>query len=324
MARCGPMLSSASEIRTFLQPESPTVQPQWLMAHLDKVKVLDASWYMPAERRDPWQEFQDSRVDGAQFFDIDGISDPNSHLPHMLPSSLAFSIAASHLGLSNSDQIVLYDGKGIFSAARAWWMFRAFSHSSVWVLDGGLPLYRSLGGRLNSDALVGAQSVERAKTAVAAAKAAVSKPESEKVKLELTFKAQLEPKLIRSMSEIQEHVAAKSATIIDARSEGRFSGKEAEPRKGLRSGHIPHSINVPFTRVLTAQGTLKEDAELRDVFQDAGLSFEKPVVTTCGTGVTAAILALALHRLKYPDVAVYDGSWTEWGRESSGTAVVTS
>ncbi|CAI5463991.1 unnamed protein product [Closterium sp. Yama58-4] len=295
-----------------LPKNSPVVSPGWLHDNLSKVKVLDASWYMPAEKRQPFEEFQHGRIPGAIFFDIDAIADPTTDLPHMLPTESAFSAAASALGLSSSDSIVVYDGKGIFSAARAWWMFRAFGQPRVAVLDGGLPAWRAAGYPVEAE--TSDKAAGRHKAAATAIKDSYStKAASNRL---LTFNAKLQPNLILSVDQVKANIENKVYQLSDARSAGRFKGIDPEPRAGVRGGSIPGSFNVPFPEVLTPQGQLKPASDLTQAFKSAGVNIEdpkQPLAASCGTGVTACVLALALARLGRWDVPVYDGSWTEWG-----------
>jgi thiosulfate/3-mercaptopyruvate sulfurtransferase len=284
-------LSSASATPHSIEHDAATVRCEWLKSHLKDVKVLDASWYMPAERRRPEEEYLKCHIPGALFFDIDKVSRDDTDLPHMLPSGSVFGQKLAELGISPKDRVVVYDGKGIFSAPRAWWMFRAFGHERVHVLEGGLPRWKALGYETESE-----------------------RPESSgKGALEQDDAPALNASLVREAEDVQRNLETKDADVIDARGAGRFCGTEPEPRKGVRGGHIPGSKNVPFPQVLTPEGMLKSEEELRTVFASAGVSLDRPIISSCGTGVTACVLALALHKLGKKDVAVYDGSWTEWG-----------
>ncbi|XP_078437956.1 thiosulfate/3-mercaptopyruvate sulfurtransferase 2-like [Wolffia australiana] len=298
----------------------PVVSVDWLNRFLRKpdLKVLDSSWYMPNEQRNPLQEFQVAHIPGALFFDVDGISDKKSNLPHMLPSEEAFAAAVSALGINNSDGVVVYDGKGIFSAARVWWMFRVFGHDKVWVLDGGLPRWRALG-----------YDVESSASGDAILKASDASEAIEKVYQGLptvgpvTFQARLQLHLIWTLEQIRKNIEEQRYQHIDARSKSRFDGEAPEPRKGLRSGHVPGSKCIPFGQVLDASQCLLPASELRKRFEQEGISLDRPIVTSCGTGVTACVVALGLHRLGKVDVPVYDGSWTEWGSKSD-TPIATA
>lgn len=277
-----------------MEPSRPVVSTAWLMAELESpdLVVLDASWYPAAEGRDPRAEHASARIPGARFFDIDEVADPQSDLPHMMPSAALFGDFMAAFGIGASTRVVVYDGHGVLSAARAWWLFRAFGTAEVAVLDGGLPRWRAEGRPMASGSPVGAP-IQRG-------------PRST---------PRLDGAWLALRSEVLAAVDAKSVQIVDARSRERFRGDAPEPRPGLRRGHIPGARNVPWSTVLDARGGLKTEADLRGVFAQAGVRLDAPIVTTCGSGVTAAILSLALERLGI-ETAVYDGSWAEWGRDA--------
>jgi thiosulfate/3-mercaptopyruvate sulfurtransferase len=264
------------------------VSPRWLADRLGRpgVRIVDGSWYLPAQGRDARAEYVAGHVPGAVFFDIDAVSDRSTDLPHMLPNEAAFAAAAGALGLSETDTIVVYDGAGLFSAPRVWWTLRAFGAKDVRVLDGGLPAWQAAGLPIESGA-------------------AAPQP--------ATFRARLDRSAVRDFAAVRQALADGTATIVDARSPARFAGEAPEPRPGLASGHMPGARNLPFDRLLDAQGRLKAPEAVREAFREAGADLGKPVVTTCGSGVTAAVLAFALALAGVDDVALYDGSWAEWG-----------
>jgi len=269
------------------------VTTDWLESHLDApdIVVLDASWHLPTERRNAQAEFLIEHVPGAQFFDIDVISDTASPLPHMLPPAEKFSSAVRRMGIGDGKRIVVYDTVGLFSAARAWWMFRVFGHEDVAVLDGGLPKWKSEGRPLAEGP---------------------AEPRQER-----HFTPRFNAMLVRDKRELAAIVSDGSAVIADARGAPRFRAEEPEPRPGVRGGHIPGARNVHYASLLNPDGTLKPRQEIRAAFQRAGVDLAQPVVTSCGSGITAAILSLGLALIGHNDNALYDGSWAEWGSDPS-------
>lgn len=270
---------------------APLVSTDWLAAHLVSVKVIDASWHMPAARRDAQAEYLAAHIPSAIFFDIDVHRDQLNDLPHMLPSAQEFEAAVGLWGISNDDAVVVYDTSGLFSAARLWWMFRVFGHDNVAVLDGGLPKWLA----------------ERRPT-----ESSLPQPSPRK------FHARLQPQLLRHKADMLANLETRHAQVLDARGAERFAGSAPEPRAGLRSGHIPHSVSLPFSSVLRADGTMRPAEELRALF--TGIE-KRPVIASCGSGVTACILDLALEVVGHRDHAVYDGSWAEWGQDNNGCPV---
>jgi thiosulfate/3-mercaptopyruvate sulfurtransferase len=266
----------------------PLVTTDWLAANLGRrtVRPVDGSWHMPQLKRDARAEFARAHIPGAAFFDIDAIADTASPLPHMLPSARKFAESVGALGIGDRDVVVVYDTRGVISAARVWWTFRAFGHARVAVLDGGLPKWQAEGRPVETG---------------------VPAPKPRR------FTARLHRSLVRDLAQMRANLASRREQVLDARSHGRFIGTEPEPRPGLRGGHIPGSLNLPYDQLYRKDGTLLSPDDLQRLFEAAGLDPAKPVVTTCGSGVTAAVLALGLHLLGHEKVAVYDGSWTEWG-----------
>lgn len=264
------------------------VSTDWLAANLKNpdLRIFDASWYMPDMNRNAAAEFADCHIPGARFFDIDEISDLRSELPHMAPPVEKFMSRMRAMGVGDGHQVVVYDGMGLFSAARVWWLLKLMGHNDVAVLDGGLPKWRADGHKVTSQ------------------------PPTIRDR-HMTVKRRSE--LIRDVTEVARAAKLGSHSIIDARAPARFKGDVEEPREGLRAGHIPGSQNVFYKDLLNANGTMKQPAALRTVFLDAGVDLQKPAITTCGSGVTAAILSLALERLGKSDHSLYDGSWSEWG-----------
>jgi len=271
---------------------TPLVTPQWLAAHLGdpSLVVIDASWYLAAMQRDGRAEYLAGHIPGAVYWDLDRLSDPDTSLPHMLPDPESLARAIGGLGIANGDRVVVYDGSGVnLSAPRVWWTLRLAGHAAVSVLDGGLARWRAEGRPLEPGMV--ARSPVR-------------------------FAIRLRPELLRSIGELREALDSPACQVLDARSRGRFEGSEPEPRPGLRGGHIPGARNLPFTELVGSDGRLLPTEELRRRFLAAGVDLSRPVVVSCGSGVSACALALALELLGASGYAVYDGSWSEWGREA--------
>jgi len=264
------------------------VSTEWVYEHIDAdgVVLLDASHHLPTTGRSAAAEYKHRHISGARFFDIDGIADQTTDLPHMLPPPAEFAAKVGALGIGDDDHVVIYDTVGTTGAARVWWTFRAMGHDKVSVMDGGLPKWLDEGRPVDND--TPAWDPKR-KTAT------------------------LVKSLVRSREDMLANIASKQDQVVDARSAGRFAATEPEPRAGMRGGHIPGSMNVPFPDVLNADRTFKSPEEVKARFQAAGVDLSKPIATTCGSGVTASTLVLALYNAGVEDVAVYDGSWSEWG-----------
>ena len=275
------------------------VDTNWLADHLDSpdVVVVDGSLHLPTTGRNARQEFLVEHIPGALFFDIDEISDKSNALPHMLPSTIQFASQMKKLGIGDGMRVVAYDSAGLYSAPRVWWMLRIMGHEDVVVLGGGLKKWKAE-GRPTEDG--------------------PARPRQPR-----HFTPRFQAGMIADKSDVSSLLRSGDAQVLDARAAGRFRGEEAEPRKGLRAGHMPGAINVPFGSLVGADGTLKSKAELTAAFANAGVDPGKPIVTSCGSGVTACVLALALAEIGYPEAAIYDGSWVQWGHEDAGTEVVT-
>ena len=271
------------------KPIDGIVSTAWLAKELGApdLRVVDASWYLPQQKRDAKAEYAAQHIPGAVYFDIDLISDSSIPLPHMLPSPEQFARQVGELGIGDGDRVVCYDGMGLFSAARAWWMLRVMGHTNVAVLDGGLPKW-----------LAEKHPVE----------AGSAQPQPRR------FTPRPDKRLIRSIEQVRDNLNTHRDQVLDARARGRFKGTEPEPRPGVRSGHIPGAANLPYNELLDPKtGTILPKDQLIARFEAEGIDLSKPVVTSCGSGVTASALALGLYLIGRTDTAVYDGSWSEWG-----------
>jgi thiosulfate/3-mercaptopyruvate sulfurtransferase len=268
----------------------PLVSTGWLAAHLRDadVKIVDASFKMPGVTPLQRDDYLNAHIPGAVFFDVDAVSDHSNPLPHMFPNAEQFGRDVGALGIGNDDTVVVYDSGGWVAGPRAWWMFLSYGHDKVRVLDGGLKKWRAEARPLENGAVT-------------------PRP--------VTYQAVLDTKRVRTMREMVANVASRAEQVIDARASDRFEGRVAEPRPGLRSGHIPGSRNLPYNNLFDAvTGAMKPLAELRAAFAQAGVNLDAPIVTSCGSGVSAAVLTLALYRLGVRGSALYDGSWSEWGQ----------
>ena len=265
------------------------VSTDWLEQHLEApdVRIIDSSWYFPQEKRNAEQEFLECHIPGASFFDIDKIKDNDSDLPHMLPPSAMFNSTVRKLGIGDGHKVVIYDGLGMRSAARLWWMFKVFGYSDVVVLDGGFPKWVKENRSTTADL-------------------------TEKEIRHLTIYE--DKSIVADRDDVLRATKLNHCSIIDARSQGRFMGTAPEPRSGLRSGSIENSINVPYETLLNEDFTFKKKREILDIFSKKGVNFNNYIVTTCGSGVTAAVLYLALDEIGCSKISLYDGSWAEWGQ----------
>ena len=265
------------------------VSTDWLEQHLEApdIRIIDSSWYFPQEKRNAEQEFLECHIPGASFFDIDKIKDNDTDLPHMLPPSAMFNSTVRKLGIGDGYKVVIYDGLGMRSAARLWWMFKVFGYSDVVVLDGGFPKWVKENRSTTSEI-------------------------TEKEIRHLTIYE--DKSIVADRDDVLRATKLNHCSIIDARSEGRFMGTAPEPRSGLRSGSIENSINVPYETLLNEDFTFKSKREIIDIFSKKGVVFNNYIITTCGSGVTAAVLYLALDEIGCSKISLYDGSWAEWGK----------
>jgi thiosulfate/3-mercaptopyruvate sulfurtransferase len=267
----------------------PLVTTDWLAAHINdpNIRIVDATFKMPGVLPLPKDDYLAAHIPGAVFFDVDAVSDHSNPLPHMFPSAEQFGGDVGALGIDNDDTVVIYDAGGWVAGPRAWWMFLAYGHDKVRLLDGGLKKWRAEGRKLESGEVT-------------------ARPTA--------FKARFDARRVRSMEQMVANLVKPAEQVIDARATERFEGRVPEPRPGLRSGHIPGSRSVPYNKLFdAATGTLKPLADLRAAFAGAGVKLDAPIVTSCGSGVSAAVLTLALYRLGIENPAVYDGSWSDWG-----------
>jgi thiosulfate/3-mercaptopyruvate sulfurtransferase len=262
------------------------VSTEWLFTHLGEpgLAVIDGSWYLPAMARDAMAEYRLGHIPGAVFFDIDEIADKTTALPHMLPGPVAFASAMRKLGLGDGIRMIVYDGEGLFSAPRVWWTLRTFGAKDVQILEGGLPRWKAEGRPLE---------------------------EGEVQRQPRHFTARLDHTAVADVDQVRRALD-HGGQVVDTRSAPRFAGQAPEPRPGIRAGHMPGSVNLPYQRLLD-NGTLRSPAELQQAFREAGLDVKKPVITSCGSGISAAILSLAIATIGGAPSSLYDGSWTEWG-----------
>ncbi|MEO1251952.1 MAG: 3-mercaptopyruvate sulfurtransferase [Pseudomonadota bacterium] len=272
---------------------APLVSTDWLHANLDAARIIDASWRMPGEPP-AYKDYQRRHISGAVFFDIDALADKSTDLPHMLPSPSDFENAVGALGVNEDDAVVVYDDQGLFSAPRVWWTFRAMGHARVAVLDGGLRKWIAEGRAVDDRA---------------------PRPSPQR------YKASPKRDLVADAETVRTAIADAAPRIVDARPAARFRGAAPEPRAGLRSGHMPGALNVPVDRIVRDDGTLADDAALRAAFEDAGVDVDAPIITTCGSGVTAAVAGLALEVLGHRRWRLYDASWAEWARRDHDSSV---
>lgn len=274
---------------------SPLVTTEWLERHLDApdVRVVDASWYLPQMQRNARAEYEREHIPGAVFFDIDEICDLDSPYPHMLPSPEKFSSRVRNMGLGDGNCVIVYDGAGLFSAARVWWMFRVMGIFQVYVLDGGFDRWKAAGRPVTAEQTKIAPNI---------------------------FHVDFDASRVATLDEMKEIVATGESQIADARPAGRFTGEDPEPRAGVRGGHMPGAMSLPAS-TLSKDGMLLPPEELKKRFEEAGIDLSKPVVTSCGSGITAAVITLALETLGHSANRLYDGSWTEWGGRSDTPVV---
>ncbi|MEZ5996957.1 MAG: 3-mercaptopyruvate sulfurtransferase [Hyphomonadaceae bacterium] len=279
-------------------PPDPVVSPAWLAERISApdIRVIDATWFMPSDGRDARALYAERRIPGAIFFDIDEIADTTSALPHMLPPPEKFASRMKKLGVGDGTRVIVYDNHGMFSAARVWWTFRVMGHEDVAVLDGGFPAWEGAGHDVET-----------------------GPPQQ---RMERHFTPRVRSDLVRDLADMRRAVDSGRAQILDARPAPRFRGEAPEPRAGLKSGHMPGARSLPSSALVNEAGALRSAEELKQIFSEARADTAQPALCTCGSGITAAIIALALARLGRWDAAVYDGSWAEWGGLSDAPVAI--
>lgn len=274
-----------------MRREDVFVSAQWLRERLDQPDIVpvDASWYLPNLQRDGRAEYETGHIEGAVFFDLDAVSDPSSDLPHMMPDPVQFSSAMRKLGIGDGQTLIIYDGAGLFSAPRVWWMFKTMGVESVFILDGGLPGWTAADYPLSDEPVIRSPR---------------------------HFTTRFDATALADLAAVSEAISDTNMQIIDARPADRFSGAVPEPRPGLTAGHMPGAGNVPFTDLIE-DGRLKSTEALQALFKEKGISTDGPIITSCGSGVSAVTVALGLKLVGARDVRIYDGSWAEWGADAN-------